>query len=131
MDIFRREKPAEVRQHHELDEALRIAKRMRDIGGIRPVREVRVLGITKTVPDGPDFLERVDEISNRMKIDGKRTVHTVEEIAEFVQSGEGFHGPGPAETSRYTGMSVDEEGPWDGVSRLDKILGEAREDEGR
>lgn len=95
MNIFgrgpgERDPQAIVRQQHELEESIRIARRMRMVGGIRPVREVEVLGVKRSVPDGPDFLERVNNIADNYTIDGKRTSFTVEEVAEFAAQGPQF-----------------------------------------
>lgn len=126
-------RPGIIREQHELEESLRIMRKMRDVGGIRPIHEVLVNGIVKTIPEGPDFIERVNGISNRMTIDGKRMVHTVEEINDYVGSHEFTEATSPTYGTRPTsgtsqasdmpdsGPYTEDELKWDGKRRFNTI----------
>lgn len=81
------EPTAIVRERHEFEESLQILRGMRKIGGVR--RIAKGDGDNGS-PIGPDFINRVDEISGRLTIDGKRTVHTLQEVADHVGQGVSF-----------------------------------------
>lgn len=83
-DKKHQEPSAIVQQRHEFEESLQILRGMRKIGGVRRVAKGKG---DNGAPVGPDFINRVDEISARLTIDGKRMVHTLDEVAEHVGQG--------------------------------------------